>query len=213
MNKEDIKNFKDPFEEDLVFSATYQVGREAYYEYLKEQDLREVPQRRASALRTFIIEVIVIAVVTVLILLSPEYRQPLFFWAIGFAAVGVALIFLQNYVFFKGNTKFIEKLRATAEKKGRDVRLHVRLEIYKEEIYVDNGPVRYYVRPVDIEEWFETEHLLAIRIRQLKTTPCRDLERILIPKELAGDRLGSIEETISSMIRVGDKVLARMEAR
>ena len=195
--------------DDTIFSAVYKTETDTFYEYLQEQDKREIPERKEAARERFFFQIGMIVVATIIISFFEALRQPLFYIAVAVVAIGIGLIFLQNGVWNKGYGKYIEGLHQTALKKGKNVTLHVRLEIYKGEIYVDNGPERYYVRPLDVEEWYETENLLVIKIRQLKSIPCRELEKILVPKEVLGDKKETVEETLSQMIILGDKVLAK----
>lgn len=196
--------------QDMIFSARYKTDSKEYFEYLLEQDKREVPQRKEIAKKRFIIEMSILIVVFILVVSSPEYRQPLFFLILGVVGLGITLVFLSNYVLYRGNEKYIVKLRDQSRKKDKNIVIHNRLEIYKDEIYLEMGSMRYYVRPIDIDEWFETENLLVIKVRQLKTTMCKDIEKIFVPKSVLGDKIKEVEDTISRMIIIGDKVLSNM---
>ena len=202
--------YQDENVQDIIFSAKYTTESKEYFEYLITQDEREVPEKKASAKKRFLIEIIILAVIFAVVMAIPEYRQPLFFLVLGITAVGLFLIYLMNSVFYKGNEKYIVKLQEEGKKKNKNVILHNRIEVYKDEIYFELGSMRYYVRPVDIDEWYESENLLIVKIRQLKTTMCKDIEKILIPKKLLGDQIKEVEDIFSRMIIIGDQVLVNL---
>lgn len=196
-------------EEDALLQLNYETTVDDYYEYLKEEDIRDIPVRKQNAKERFIFQIVFLAVVVILVLIFGKDVEPLVYLV--FLGIGVLMtaVFIISYYFGRDNVKSIQSLLKTAHKKTPD-NVPVKLSLFEHGIVVTELGKKWIIKGKDIEAFFETENLLAVDIKYGREIAASDIEKVLITKRaLNEEQLQLVRETIGAMVQRHRQELAK----
>lgn len=195
---------------DLIFEKDYETGIHEYFEYLLEDDLRANPFREENAKKRFVFQSIFAAICGLVVIYIAAISWLFYLCVIPIIGL-LYLVYTNSAKISSSNQKNIQKLYDNAVKRDDFLIERIHLEIYKTDIFLVMDGEQRYINPTDISDCYRTKNLLIIEISDYKKNQNIDIEKIIIPIEVAGEYLENIEYTVTEMAEYSRKVLASLK--
>lgn len=186
-------------ESQSILLKKYETTIDDYYEFLLQEDMRQIPQRKKNALSRYLFQISVLIIISLVLLFLPEVEKGVFLIFLG-VALFMTGAFLVSYFYFNNEAKNIQALHRSVNKKEWTTEETI-FNLLPNGIIFTLPKEKWVIKAGDMEEIYETENLLVILIKGDKEISVKDAEKLLIPKRaMTGDEINLVKDTVTKMM-------------